>query len=254
MRIISPFKDYYDVGQSLGTDPSLVFKREQTWHRVQTTVENKLAQEIRRPELVRSGGFGKLGKLCQLLFCGRVYWYFWYEKESSPNDGYPVPDRQLFEHLQHRSNTFFYNERQRYGQGRKLDSVIEAAVLKLEEELQAHRDIPVGHWLHQHFRAPMLLIIPGETRGERWVQTNPRLADFEFQRLIDPLTAWQEIQMYLGNELAEPDIAPQTVGDDRVLAASKGFDDQSFRTQAPGQKKLARKLNRARKKNHESPL
>jgi hypothetical protein len=69
-----------------------------------------------------------------------------------------------------------------------------------------------------------------------------------FQHVLDPFTAFQEIARFLGSALAAEDQAPRTVGDDRTIAASKGFDDQSFRTQAPGSKKKNRMLNRERKK------
>ena len=65
---------------------------------------------------------------------------------------------------------------------------------------------------------------------------------------MDPFTAFQEIAMFLGQSLTELDRAPRTVGDDKLIAASKGFDDQSFRTLAPGMKKLQRKANRERKR------
>ena len=78
--------------------------------------------------------------------------------------------------------------------------------------------------------------------------TNPRLASLGFEREMDSFTAFQEIAMFLGSQLATEGHAPRTVGDDRIIAASKGFDDQSFRTAAPGRKKENRKLNRARKR------
>jgi hypothetical protein len=67
------------------------------------------------------------------------------------------------------------------------------------------------------------------------------------QRHFDPFTAFQEISMFLGNQLAETDDAQRTTGDDRIIAQSKGFDDQSFRTASPGERKVRRKQNRIRK-------
>ena len=54
--------------------------------------------------------------------------------------------------------------------------------------------------------------------------------------------------MYLGNVLTKQDLMPMTTGGDRVLAQQKGFDDMSFRTLAPGTKKLNRAANRAKKR------
>jgi hypothetical protein len=57
--------------------------------------------------------------------------------------------------------------------------------------------------------------------------------------------------MFLGSSLAIEPIAPDTVGDDELIAKSKGFDEKSFRTAAPGQKKLNRKRNREAKRRSE---
>ena len=80
------------------------------------------------------------------------------------------------------------------------------------------------------------------------VVTNPRLATLGFNKKMDAFTAFQEIAMFLGSTLASEPIAPSTVGDDELIAKSKGFDEQSFRTAAPGQKKLNRKLNKQAKR------
>ncbi|MFM9873217.1 MAG: hypothetical protein ACKVQS_07100, partial [Fimbriimonadaceae bacterium] len=80
---------------------------------------------------------------------------------------------------------------------------------------------------------------------------NPRLANFGFQSILDPFTCFQEIAQYLGSELAQPDTAPLRKGSDEIIARAKGFDKQSFRTAAPGNKKLNRKTNRAKKKQSE---
>ena len=69
-----------------------------------------------------------------------------------------------------------------------------------------------------------------------------------FMKTVEPFTAFQEIAMFIGSMLAPEDHAPRTVGGDRVIAEQKGFDKWSFRTMAPGQKKLNRKANKARKR------
>lgn len=62
----------------------------------------------------------------------------------------------------------------------------------------------------------------------RWLIKNPILKDFDFGKLIDPYTASQEIEMYLGR-LATNNTPPMPVGSDKVIAESKGFDKYSFR-------------------------
>jgi len=79
------------------------------------------------------------------------------------------------------------------------------------------------------------------------IWTNPRLALLDMQSTFDPFTAFQEISVFLGNQLATIDESQRTTGDDCIIAASKGFDDQSFRTASPGERKVRRKQNRIRK-------
>jgi hypothetical protein len=57
---------------------------------------------------------------------------------------------------------------------------------------------------------------------------NPILEKFCFHRLIDPYTAIQEIEMYIGR-IAINNTPPMPVGSDKVIAESKGFDKWSFR-------------------------
>lgn len=63
---------------------------------------------------------------------------------------------------------------------------------------------------------------------------NPILKNFQFQRRIDPFTAYQEIQMYLTN-IAVPQ-KPMPVIPDEDKVATHGFDKYSFRKEK-GKKK-----------------
>ena len=55
------------------------------------------------------------------------------------------------------------------------------------------------------------------------------------------------VSQYMSSVLCIKDDGPQTVGGDKVVAYAKGFDEYSFRTMAPGQKKTNRKNNKLRK-------
>lgn len=64
----------------------------------------------------------------------------------------------------------------------------------------------------------------------RWRLTkNICLKDYEFQKIIDPFTAFQEISMFFNSTLTNLKTPVMPVGDDKVLATSKGFDKWSFR-------------------------
>lgn len=59
------------------------------------------------------------------------------------------------------------------------------------------------------------------------VITNPVLKDFGFASIKDPYTAFQEISMYLGNQLVKRD-QPEPLAD-KYRLAGRGFDEKSFR-------------------------
>lgn len=131
-----------------------------------------------------------------------------------------------------------------------LDVVRQARMTQIEKllaECELGQEVLIGE------RVPVaLLILQHSVSYARtsWIAiaTNPRLADLGFQRVMDPFTCFQEIEMFLGNQLAQTDLAPHRVGSDDVIARQKGFDEQSFRTAAPGHKKENRARNRARKR------
>ena len=55
----------------------------------------------------------------------------------------------------------------------------------------------------------------------------PRLKDIEFQRVLDPYTAFQELDMYIGGVL--PDTKPTEEVADKYKIQQHGFDKWSFR-------------------------
>lgn len=57
---------------------------------------------------------------------------------------------------------------------------------------------------------------------------NPILKEFDFQKIVNPYEAMQEIEMYIGR-LAVNNVPKMPVGSDKVIAESKGFDKWSFR-------------------------
>ena len=75
---------------------------------------------------------------------------------------------------------------------------------------------------------PVKLTKQGYRESRGILIKNPILKDFNFNKIVDPFTAAQEIEMYLGR-LSFDNTPIMPVGDDKVLAASKGFDKWSFR-------------------------
>lgn len=68
------------------------------------------------------------------------------------------------------------------------------------------------------------------------------LKDYEFFRLKDPYTDFQEIQMYLGSVLSNNQEKIPKI-DDKTLAQAKGFDKWSFRKEPSDVKSKRSKRN-----------
>lgn len=253
MRIISKFRDYYDSVQAHGTDERLVYRRAQ--NELRPTLSSFRHERVLHiaSHIPMWPQWDVRGAI--IVFCGKVYPFWmcgttccWQPSEiedhirrrSKRKDlrANEIPSANAFEPS--KSLSLFH----RLYPGRyRLDR---KDVTRFLETFDAFE---VGPEIHIEYSAPVIRV----NCASEWhfstisLVTNPCLADTEFFRRVDPFTAYQEIAMYLGNELAQPDIAPQTVGSDKDIAKAKGFDDQSFRTAAPGQKKTNRKANRARK-------
>jgi hypothetical protein len=242
MRIISKFHDYYDSAMGFGQDPALVYRREISvldWSPIE--VHSEIARIFAEFRWWHSFP----PRLTVIGFCGKAYasWFTDVTVLTPESLQSHRKTRDWMESAEVRAAREAAFGRSFYGQ-----EVPRAAALG-----EIIRGVPLDDEIFRKADAPVFIayLLPSEGNGrpsKTRIVRNPRLANLGFHRYHDAFSAFQEIAMYLGSNLAALDDAPRTVGDDRIIAASKGFDEQSFRTLAPGLKKLNRKLNRARKR------
>lgn len=97
----------------------------------------------------------------------------------------------------------------------------------------------IGDELHRELDTPVfaLQLSAGRhwLRPERWEPTiikNPLLRELGMPSRVDPYTAWQEIDMYLGMQLAKQEDPADAFSDD-IKRQAKGFGKRSF-TRRPG--------------------
>lgn len=75
-----------------------------------------------------------------------------------------------------------------------------------------------------------VFVVLTDSNGYARLEVNPVLKDYDFQKVMDPYTAYQEIEMFMGGVLATLDeINVPGVGDED-LKVGKGFDEWSFKT------------------------
>lgn len=100
---------------------------------------------------------------------------------------------------------------------------------------EQHDGLDIGAALHREVDTPVFALrLVGSRywfkRG-RWspeIVRNPSLRGYAMAARVDPYTAWQEIDMFLGHELARQD-DPADAMSDELKRHAKGFDDRSFK-------------------------
>lgn len=258
MRIISKFKDYYDGAQGYGQDPKLVYVRE--------TKAVKIDRSVALPYWRVPNAFPRTdaAERAVIGFCGRLYPFYVYglgEKtcwtldalisaiEDDIADPYRAYNRPTLEkHLSdlHERGSKFRRKWVYLGDDRgrtpKLNQDTWAKWLDqdpptLDDAFFRYIKAPVYYWgpdrrdhpfqvewfdkEHLHGRA-------WHSKYDRHVLVNPNLSLGGFAKIVDPWTAYQEVSMYLGNNLVEQR-DPEVHVPDKIKAESRGFGDMSFR-------------------------
>jgi len=263
VRIISKFHDYYDTAMGHGQDPNIVYMRVPSLVPVKGWKwDNQFVEVLNHGHL----GWDLHANLGVIGFCGRCYpvWMdagLQFDEESLTSSRSMIYSLNLADLIKQVSTTYseksatFRQSRKRFMASARY---IEETVQKAYDAAEKLSGAEVNDASFSELDCPVFVMVgrnywkvrnPQDFNG--MVIKNPRLATLGFQTIADPFSAFQEIAMYMGSALAKEPIAPDTVGDDKLIAKSKGFDEKSFRTAAPGQKKLNRKRNKEAKRRNE---
>ncbi len=239
MRIISPFKDFYDSALAFGSDPDIIY------HRFSKVAEIN-PFDFSLPYFDSPINATKLASPYILIFCGKLYPFVGRYKLIEESNDLLVGGKR---------NDLVFSSEQIKSLARNNEDLLgfdrEGKVDAYWARMASISNTPADPRIHHIFEAPILLTHPAgwwfRTEHKHPILINPCLRNLKFQSVYDPFSCFQEIAMFLANELAPLDIAPLRTGDDKTIARAKGFDDQFFRTAAPGHKKLNRQSNRKRK-------
>ena len=224
MRIISPkFHDYYDISLQYGTDPNLVY--------------------VRQPEVVpykhSFHGFGyykgsswrsefSLHQYsCEgftIGFCGKAYFGF----KICDRYIYSIEDLDEFVSTQHKKLQENYNEKNTgkarkyrwWGSAEATREYYDRLFKRYQEYTDAYKEV------FYKLNCP-IFVVNWDSYGQH-VTKNACLKNYEFQRIIDPYTAYQEISMFVGGVLAGQG-KEIPIPDDKTMVEIKGFNKWSFR-------------------------
>jgi hypothetical protein len=218
MKIHSDFRDYYDIGLSVGADPLLHYNRKQRWFcpsELKTKLPADTLSKVRySPPDERRFGVERV----LIGFCGTVYPCIRRLRGERDIENLYSPERLdvVF--------PFKAPSWGRMGEG----------WVRAYRKTQRERAL----FLANRFRLDALFLeidapifVAQIARNRRFneveIVANAMLKPFEFAKAVDPFNAFQQVSMYLGNELVRRD-EPDTIADEYRIAMH-GYDKHSFR-------------------------
>ena len=236
MRIVSKFHDYYDSCRVYGADPKLIYIRKTeeidiSWNLHHEKKQLELLEAIKplTDILKAMPCFSRIYRINDdlkgiIAFCGRAYpfyrldnYHYTFEKvlQCIENQVKESTSKYLKETLEHlnRTPTRPYKCDQRHSHLNK-DSW---------KYFSNETDLNLPDSVHAYLKSPVIAI------ENKTITINPMLSKYNFASQIDPFTAYQELSMYIGNNLATQ-MDPEINISDEIRAESKGFDKWSFRT------------------------
>lgn len=220
MLIVSDFKDYYDSVQNLGVDKSCIFNRKtiKSVVRKKSYFLSKVADlPFEVPNMLRINNVDY--NFFVVGFCGKIYYgYYWWDiKESKRNISYDL--EWLESEKDQKSKRGWY-----YSWGSNLRA---SDLRKIEA-----KDFSDMFFKHN---SPIFLYVNDSVNRE-YLYLNPELKDFEFYKIKDTYSTYQDIYSYISGVLGNTEKTTVEVSEkDKV--ASKGFDKWSFRNPDPPKRK-----------------
>lgn len=241
MKIVSSFHDYYDAVQATGQDQALVYLR--------TRREVELDRDT-YPFPVFGGRFPPFYGRCQTApvlsvmqsvigFCGKIYPLFQlsHRRPAEPRSDialcYSLSDVDEFVEAHfRRHHVEAYRSKPRGWRFANRSWLVEQRRAEFELLFNAYASQRSAfEHLFVDSRCPIFVSSTcwdsGRHRRQYKIVYNDCLKELEFFRIMDTYTAYQEIQMFLGN-VAQPN-KPIPEIPDKDMVSIKGFDKWSFR-------------------------
>lgn len=251
MRIISKFYDYYDKAAGFEVDPKLVYVRDmieddfEYWDKSPKWAHNLFG-------LVNAIGYRYSAPHGVIAFCGKMYPYYqladirWTNKKFyySAKRLHEVVNSESFEKMVIDSAMASYKANEIARARAESKEYLEKIRKEIEnldkyswynklEKLDSYCGKNVDDKVFIEAGTPIIRVYKGArgySKGAWRIVRNPRLSEFNFISIIDPVTAWQEIAMFLGNNMAKQ-IDPTVNFTDDMKRDIAGFDKWSFRKQ-----------------------
>jgi hypothetical protein len=223
LRIIDKRKDYYDIGMGLGHDDNIVYVREPK--DIVLNPQNP-RRYIKRFDTIFVG------------FCGKIYpaIVVYSDKYDTKNDiikgvCYTIEEVDKFIHANFDKKDIESYENSTYkgslwSKSINLNWSRNSLIRDFERMKERTHFAKIGHYqkLFIEYNTPIWVI----DYPNNEIHINCLLKPWEFYKIFDAYTAFQEISMYVGGVLLAPVNPVPNIPDD-TMRDIKGFDKWSFR-------------------------
>ena len=249
MKIISKFKDYYDCGMKYGVDASCVYMREIIEYPlgcvpVVTEVTDIVTKMLDGDKVrlwwhrydfdFRADRVTVEGAIV-VIFCGQIYPCLEVVTCFSGELGdakttYCYASEQVTtifrEQLTKTEQKSFFEPNKRRGSwSERFEEFFDATGMGSSKLID----------FHHRSEVPIAMLHLGNNNNVNRLTCNPVLKDVQFFRIIDNITAYQELSMFIGGVLGGN--SPKTIEiSNDIKIAKHGFDKWSFRKE-PGKKR-----------------
>lgn len=244
MKIISKYNDYYDAIMRMGHDEHIIFHRigweddpieiipvTRNWH--SGDVRNKTGRFLERKlneDFLSASCFNKNNNIWRTArfikkqydktfkndtfdvapiligFCGKFYIIY------EVNTFIPKLPRFIVD-----ENDGVFNVKEKSGTFKPIIGETPEIIAGNPDEIFLEFDAPI-----------FVLEFTSKPWNKYRLIKNPVLREYDFQRIYDPYSAYQELSMYFGSVFANDEDHMVKISDSE-LAESKGFDKWSFR-------------------------
>lgn len=221
MRIISDFHDYYDCGQKLDADKQTLYIRKKSSEKKHPWIF---------PTVVIWGNYDPVFELSVVGFCGKLYPLF---KLHAPFPFFNVICCYRMEQINSFIQTYYKKEViEQYFESSKYRRNIRIMSRTDFENFFKEWNLHIGEYekhyakIFEEKRCP-IFVINYNFYNDKVICYNQQLKPLDFAKIFDPMSAYQEISMFMSN-LAVP-IKPVPEISDVTMAKVKGFNKYSFR-------------------------
>jgi hypothetical protein len=221
MLIVSKTHDYYDpVGKSKGVDKTIVYRRAE--EEIKDEKTKKVVREFNlfsytdtRYSFRRNNALQGVNMSMAIIgFCGKFFPVMKYAWQNPKSVSYSPEVQFIYDLAKIQGLIKLARERVYFPRNVSYDELVRSPALKT---------------FYESFRCPVVQFGVFDHYESNIVILNPILKDIDFMKVVDPYTAFQEIEMYISGFLGAPPKPMVSISDkDRLLA--HGFDAKtSFR-------------------------